>query len=188
MVYQANTKLKEIIIGFSDEYRRTAETSRNDYLKTLPAGARIPVTGKIYQSEKEEAFRDRAKEYRGKADDIFDELLSEVHEAMTKAPTTDAANTISLLSSRSNVTRGEIDHLVETYGDNYQVYRSIQDIASKNGYRIPDHYLGRQEAELGSLKHSVENVLRYETASERGDSFGALCSFLGSQVDQVVTD
>lgn len=188
MVYQANSKLKGIIDGFSKEYKVTADKSRENYMKVLPVGSRVPETGKIYQPEVEQEFNQRTLQYRAQANEILDNLLTDVHEKMTKAPTTDAANTVSLLSSRSNITRDEIDHLVETYGDNYQVYRAIQDIAHKSGYRIPDHYLGRQETELGDLKHNLDTTLRYETAAKHGDSFGAFCSFVETQVDQVVSD
>ena len=184
--YKPNTELKKIINDFKDDFTRTAESSKKEYLMTLPSGARIPNEMKIYNSEELSKFKERTAERKAKALSILDEHLTEVHEKMTAAPSPDAVATLSLLATRNNLTSGELDHLVKQYGDNYQSYRALQDIGAKNNMRIPDHNLTRQESDLNDLRSSIEKVMTYEKISS-SSSLGVY-AFIASTVDGVITD
>lgn len=180
-----NTELKKIIKDFYSDYNRTAESTKKEYLMTLPIGAKIPDESRIYDAEELERFKERASQKRAKALSIVDEHLTDVREKMTEAPSTDAVSTITLLNSRQNITENEINHLVEAYGDNYQSYKAIQDIGTKNNIRIPEHILTKQEESLNNLRHSVDSALTYETASRRSQGF---YDFLAVEVDGTIVD
>lgn len=185
MTINANTKLKEIISEFRTDFRVTADKSRNERMETMRPGEPIPDRGKVYSPELRQAFSDRAIDYKNRADEILDDHLKEVHERMTEAPSTAATNTITLLSSRDNVNENDLNHLLEQYGSNYQVHRSLQDIAKKHGIIVPDHLLTKQEQALSDLKSNLDHALTLDAAEKGSEGFYA---FLGTQVDQVVSD
>ncbi len=188
MVFNANTKLKGIIDDFRKDYNQTAERTREEFMKGLPAGARVPDQGKIYNKDQEQAFRNRAIEYKAQAEAILDDHLKEVHEKMTDAPSSEMTNTIALLSTRGNITNSDIEHLAQRNrenGNNFQVHRALQDLGAKNHVIVPDHELTQQETALNDLKHSISSALTCETAAGRSDAFYA---FLATQVDQTIVD
>lgn len=164
-------QLREIVREFMDEYSTTCTASRNEYIKGLRPGEPTPPEGKIYGSEYQKAFDDRATIYRDKVDSILGSMLDEVLKAKTKAPDSDVANTIVLLSSRDNVTEEDIREMVSAYGDNYQVYRALQDIAKKNGSILPDHPIVEKEDILSNTKRTFDNFMTYQGVSSKGNGF-----------------
>lgn len=164
-------QLRQISKEFMDEYSKSCAVSRDAYIKSLRPGESLPPEGKIYGAEYQKAFDDRASLYRDKVDIILGEKLDEVMKAKAKAPEADVANTIVLLSARDNVTEEDINDILSAYGDNYQVYRSLQDIARKNGSVLPDHPLAEREAILSDTKRTFDNFISYQGASSKGNAF-----------------
>lgn len=164
-------QLRQISKEFMDEYNIHCTTSRNAHIKNLRPGEPVPPEGKIYGAEYKNAFDERASFYRGKIDGILDSRIDEVKKAKAKAPEADVANTIVLLSTRDNVTDEDISDMVSAYGDNYQVYRSLQDIAKKSGSILPDHPLAQKETVLSDAKRTFDNFMSYEGASSYGNGF-----------------
>lgn len=164
-------QLRQISKEFMDEYNIHCTTSRNAHIKNLRPGEPVPPEGKIYGAEYQKAFDERAFFYRGKIDGILDSMIDEVKKAKAKAPEADVANTIVLLSTRDNVTDEDISDMVSAYGDNYQVYRSLQDIAKKNGSILIDHPLVEKENTLSDIKRTFDNFMTYQGVSSRGNTF-----------------
>lgn len=181
----ANTKLKSIINDFSEDFLRISEKSRRDYMNSLPAGTKIPEEGHLYTDSAKAEFLERANYHRGKADEILEAYLGYIHESMSEAPSADAVNQLTLLSSRDNITKDEIRLLAEKYGTNYQTYKAIQDVAHKHGIIIADHALVSQENAINHLKYNIDKSL--SPLSADGTSKGYY-SFLSMAVDNAIED
>lgn len=164
-------QLRQIAKEFMDEYNIHCTTSRNALIKSMRPGEPVPPEGEIYGIDYQNAFNERASLYRSKVDTILDAKLDEALKAKTKAPEADVANTIVMLSARDNVTEDDINDMVSAYGDNYQVYRSLQDIAKKNGAVLPDHPLAQKETVLLDAKRTFDNFMTYKGASTKGNAF-----------------
>lgn len=185
MTLYANTELKGIVRGFREDYKKLADMSRTEHMKTLPQGAPIPEAGKIYDPIRQQAVEEIAAKSREKADSIIDEHLQIVHDRMTKAPDPDVSSALLLMAARDNVTENELTHFCEAHGENYQAYRALQDVAHKHGYHIPDHKLDTQERLLSDLKSNVDGALTAEAAAKMGDGYYSLVE---AEVDGVISD
>ena len=160
--------LKEIIDRHYENYTKAVEASRVEYVKSLPIETTItvrPLYGSFYRQEDHEAFKETCREAQEKAMSAFDGFRSTVKEKMTEAPTEDAVNTIKLLSLRTP-TKEDLENLLDKYGDNYQVYCTIADIAKKNDVTIPKSPIARDVESLDYIENSTLEILGYHAAYE----------------------
>lgn len=131
-----NTQLKKIVKNYYDDYDATCRISREERLKELRAGDPIPPEGRLYGKYKEQ-FQNRAYDYRNQAMKIIDDELNTINNELAKAPSTEAVNSISLLALRNHSTKKDFDNLLNVYGDNYQAFTTLKDLAIQKDI-IPD--------------------------------------------------
>ena len=164
-------QLEQIFKDFVRDYAQYSSVSRDAYMRTLQPGATVPEENQIFGDMVAE-FEAKAAEYRQKADAILDAKIDEVIAEKTASPSNEAVNVITLLDARNNVTEEDIKDVLDTYGDNYQVYRSLQDIAHKIGKDFTnDHPLAEKELVLKQIKRDVDSYLTYEGIKRRGENF-----------------
>lgn len=182
---RANKELKSIISQFKDSYRIACDSSRDAYMKTLAAGAPIPKEGSLYGETFKNEFESMCSGYRDKARKIVEKKLSELREEVTKAPSTEAVNSITLLNMRNNITEAEIDDLLTRYGDNVQAWRTIVSIArDHNIYAFRDNDIDERIAAAESLERTLDKALSAQSAIGGRASDGFL-SMVELDIDKV---
>lgn len=182
---KVNKELKSIISQFKDSYQIACDSSRNAYMKTLPAGARVPKEGILYGDERRQEFESMCAGYRDKALALLNKVLSDLHDKMTEAPSTDAVNSITLLGLRENISQSEIENLLERYGDNPQAWNTIVSIARDHDIRaFSDHPIEGQISAINDLSRSLERVLSTRSASA-GHATDGFLSMVEMQIDEV---
>lgn len=184
------TQLKAITKDYADDFKRISERSREERLKTLEPGAKIPASGVLYGDRAKADFKVKADGYRTRANEIIDRELKVLNDKMTAAPSTEAVNTIQLLKMRKNLTEADINPLMERYGDNIQVYDTLRDIAAQhdiNSYRLEQNPLRAKAEKLTDLRTSINNNLRVERA-ERGYASDGFISFLNATIDDALPE
>lgn len=117
---------------FADRFHKTAESSRREAMEGLKPGDPIPPTGRIYGEANRRSFENEAAKIRSRGYALIDKAKADLQRQIAEAPKQDAVNAVAMLSHRTNVTRQEVDNLLQVYGDNYQTYQAIRDIAGKN--------------------------------------------------------
>ncbi len=185
----AKTKLKGILKEYKDEFDKRSMASRDAYIKNLRPGESIPTEGRIYNVDNHrEYFSQRCIEIRAKADAVLDGEINAIRAKKSEAPTTEAVNAITLAAARQNINKDDIDDLIRGFGNNYQSYRSIQDLAQSHHIEFfEDHPLAAQEQSLSDLKHSIDKYIGIDSA-DAGRVSGGYPSFLEMTIDSVIPD
>lgn len=179
---ETNKALTDLLNLFYDDVTVTVRSSREEYLKGLPAGSRVPESGKIYGDAFQREFKNRCASYIAKCESILNPVLDELNEKMTEAPDADAVNVIGLLNMRSHVSKEEIADLIDRYGNNPQAYAAIADIALRHEIMLDrDPHIECIEG-ISSLKRSLENAFT-PAAVERGHASEAFLSMLKMGID-----
>lgn len=117
---------------FADAFHETAERSRRKAMEGLRPGDPVPPTGKIYGEADRQKFEAKAADIRSRGYALINKAKADLERQIAEAPKPDAVNAVAMLSHRTHVTRQEVDTLLQVYGDNYQTYQAIRDIAGKN--------------------------------------------------------
>lgn len=177
-----NKELKELLNTFKDSYRTTCYASRVQYMKTLPAGSQIPKEGVIYGDAEKQQFDLDCKGFRDKAYKILSDAHSELKKEATEAPSTEAVNSLALLNMRKDITETEIEDLINRYGDNPQVWKTIRSIAGENGIRVSDHPINEQIRNIEGLMHTLNSTLSVASAS-KGHAGDGFLSMVAMQID-----
>ena len=129
-----NTTLKELKVKMDDAFSKNAEASRQEYIKSLPAGSPLPAENRIYSDDHLKAFRDEARQIYGNVCDVLRKEREKVSEAKTEAPTDEAVRAISLMKLM-DVSADDVTNMLGKYGDNYSCYRAITSIAKDAGLK-----------------------------------------------------
>lgn len=181
---KANKELKSLLSQFKDSYRMACESSRNEYIKTLSPGAPLPKEGIIYGQEKKQEFESMCVGYRDKAREIIAKHLVELKEKATAPPSSDAVNSISMLSMRKNVTSDEINDLLSRYGDNPMCWDTIVSIAKENDiHSFGKHPVKSQIEDLEGLSKTIDKTLSVQSANA-GHASDAFVSMMALEVDR----
>lgn len=155
---RVNNDLKAIFSQLQDVYNSTSIASRNEYLKTLAPGSQVPEEGLIYGDENRDEVRSIISGLYDRAIALLSEYKNKLVEEETKAPEEDVVSAISLLSMRGTTTLEEINHFLDMYGENYQAFKTIVDIATRNKIRIVEtHPLMVEIEELDNLIEVVKH-------------------------------
>lgn len=187
-IYQrqiANRDLKKIIRDYQEGYNNACAASRDAYMKTLAPGAVVPQGGRLYQQTEKDAFRSKCSGYKALANAALDGLVSSLGSAVTAAPSTEAVNSITLLSMRANAEKKDFDRLLSAYGENVQAYKTIVSIAHDRGFEYPRTH--PEEETLDGIEHlrtTLNSVLTLENA-ETGHA-GAFMSMVASEIDEAL--
>lgn len=180
-----NKELKSLLSQFKDSYKMASESSRNEYMKTLVPGAEIPKTGVIYGDNRVREFESMCDGYRGKMKSIIADVSSDLKDKETEAPSTEAVNSITLLSMRKNVTEDEIDNLLTRYGDNQQAWRTINSIAKDHNIHVfRDHENEGKLSRVNDLEANLDRALSASSAISGHASDGYL-SMIAMEIDNV---
>ncbi len=145
---------KEALSAFDSISRQ----SRAAKISALAPGSAVPPEGKIYGDDYRNKFEERAAEIRERGYAAIDKAKAEINKAIATAPTQDAAAALSVLALRSNVSQTEIDALVGQYGDNFQSFQAIRDIAYKHNLSVPANDLEQSIAALASETSAVSRL------------------------------
>lgn len=183
-----NTELKAITKEYAKDFRNICERSKEERIKSLQPGDPLPKSGVLYGDDARERFMARAAEHREKALSIVDSELAKIQDELTKAPSTDAVNTLTLLKMRNKVTSEDLRPIMEKYGDNNQVYDTLRDIAAQHNirdYAYESNPLREQAEKLNGLKSSLNNNLRIDRA-EKGYATDGFMSLLDAIIDDAL--
>ena len=154
---RVNNDLKAIFSQLQDVYNTTSVASRNEYLKTLAPGSQVPEEGLIYGDENKDEVRSMISGLYDRALEILNTYKEKLVEEETAAPEENVVSAISLLSMRETTTLEEINHFLDMYGENYQAFKTIVDIANRHKIRIVEtHPLVIELEELDNLIDAVK--------------------------------
>ena len=185
-----NKELKAITSAYAKDFKNICERSREERLKSLQPGDPMPREGVLYGDDARERFMTRAAAHRAKALSIVDGELAKLKDEMTKAPSTDAVNTLTLLKMRNKITPEDLRPIMERYGDNNQVYDTLRDIAAQHeirDYAFESNPLRVKAEKLNGLKSSLNNNLRIDRA-EKGYANDGFMSFLDAVIDDALPE
>lgn len=181
--------LKKILDDFTDDFTRTAEDSRKEYLQTLGPGAVVPGNGRIYDAQRRGEFMERTSRRAADAHAAISRRVDEVKRLMTDPPSTDAVNTITMLANRDNLTLQDLEFAAERYGKNYQAYKTLASIGAKKQVRgLGNHPLDDELSALGAMDKSMARTLSLTEAESRGDSLRSVMSWTKLCVDALPND
>ena len=184
------SELKAITKGYADDYKAICEASREECIKSLKPGSRMPATGVLHGEEARAKFRAKADSHRKEAVRIIDNELRILDNKMSAAPSTEAVNSLQVLKMRKKVTANEIESLMMRYGDNSLVHDALCDIAADHDirtYAVADNPVRVKAEKLNDLKQNITTSLRLEQA-ERGHATDGFISFLDAAIDDAIPD
>lgn len=180
---KANEELKKIMNEYRDTYRVMCDASRDRLMKSAAPGSKVPESGKLYGEDMTAEFSARCQDYRSRVRAITGARAADLKRKLTEAPSSEALGAVTLLSMRKDVTREEIEDLLERYGDNPQAYKTITSIAKD--HEMHGFYPHPAETELRAvedLEHSMTKIFSaYE--AERGRASDGYLSLIGMSID-----
>ena len=182
---KANKNLKSIIQSYKDSYRSLCQSSRTEYLESLPAYSKVPEGERLYTDAARNEFAQRCHGYRHDVEEIINNVLSDLKDEATKAPDADAVNVVSLLKMRDKVSGAELDDLLTRYGkDNPQIWAALKDIGTANGiHTIPDHPVNQAIEDVERLGDSLYRALTCPVSSFASATPDGLFSFIEENID-----
>lgn len=160
-------KLKSIVSSHFSAYNHAVEDSRAEYLRTFPVGSSpriIPLYGSFYTQAAYDGFKRDCENATAQAREVFENIRKDITADVVKAPSTDAVNMLTLLKMRTP-TAQECYDLLEKYGDNVQVYRTLKDIAYQHKIYLPEHPAIREAEAVESAERSTLSMLSMKHAN-----------------------
>ena len=184
-----NKRLKELLVTYSDAFTRACEESRKEALEKLVPGvpAPVPQKGIIHGAAYKERFGEECRKIRSEAIDILNAEADRIDKEKAVAPSEEAVRSISLFKMRGDksIKTEDVDRLLDTYGGNYQAFKTITSIAHEKGIRTGRvHPLEGKDEVIGNLIHTFSYEINPWSA-ERGHASAGFCSMLGASIDEV---
>ena len=179
-----NKELKQIAEQYRDTYENARRISEENYKKTLAPGQIFHARQGFYDESSKASFANECERFRVKAHSLLDSVTIELIDETTKAPSTEAVNAISLLTSRKDVSADELDLFMTKYGQDCPLaYASLKEIAENHGYRdFIEHPLKEQAENVQILANSIDRTFD-EYRGETGNVIAAVAGFCAN-VDQ----
>ena len=140
------------------------EKNRREYLASLGPGAQIPSYIKL-SPENSERMNNALNTLKQGVTEIITSCIDTVAKSITAAPSTEALNTIQMLALRKNVTVDDIYSLIDKYGDNVQVHKTIRDIAEQHNIYINKSNEEEQYENLVNLQGVFDRMSLYKVDS-----------------------
>lgn len=125
-------ELLELLNSTKEEYDRCCEASRNDVMRGLKPYEQAPVTGKLHTDAARARVEETARTARQKAVELLNGEIEKAQLAIAAAPSTDALNTVSLLSITKSKDVRDYEAAYKAYGSNPQVANALGKIARDN--------------------------------------------------------
>ena len=179
-------KIKGLLDAYTKKYEAITSKAREEYIKTLKPNQMIPETipFHFYEGEWEKVVA----ETRTQITDIINIEREEIAQKLTDAPSSEAVNTLMLLGMRKNITEGDINNLMERYGNNPQVYQAINDIAQDHNINIyKKHPIVEHSEKLEILADNINHLSKFDVQTYNGMPYG-LISMYKKSVDEVFED
>lgn len=175
-------EITELNKEFADRFHKAAESSRREAMEGLKPGDPVPATGRIYGEANRRFFEQEAGKIRSRGYDVIERAKAELQKQITEAPRQDAVNAVAMLAHRTNVTRPEVENLLEVYGDNYQTYQAIKDIAAKHEIYVDASGLEKNFSAIDSEARAVSNwtLTQAENGNAASDSAIAFRGWLNN--------
>lgn len=174
-------KLKENYQALAKEYQKEVNSSFQKRVNNMQPGQAVPE--KKLTDMESKAFRMRVRAYRQRAESIIADAKAQIIADVTKAPSMDAVNYISLLSKREHISPVEVEFAAQTYGQNYAAYAVISEIATANKiYHLGSH----PTLEAMSAVQICEDSNKYytlETLSNTNHSLDMTVNLYAADVD-----
>lgn len=149
-----NEKLKKEFRRYSDEYSRLSKLAKDEYVKTLKPGARVPEKVEL-SGEYRNRFEDLVTEIKSNVSGILKPIKKELEDSISEAPSQEALNTIMLLGTRKNINKEELNQIVNRYGDNVQAYNAIKDIAKEHDVYLGNHQVNEDLDYIESINNAA---------------------------------
>ena len=165
-----NKELKAIASRFEDDFRVSRQASEDAYKKNMKPGQVFHSRPGFYSDEDSKRFAESSEKYKAEAHQLLDEVALTVQDQITRAPSTDAVNSIMLLSNRKDVSSDEIDMLMNKYGkDCPQAYKALREIAESHGYYdFVEDPVSRQAENIMILANSIDRSFDASKAASSG--------------------
>ena len=178
-------KLKENYTAFAKEYEVELEASYSKKVRATQPGQAAP--GRGFTDLEAAAFRKRAEAYKQRAEAIISNVKDQIRADVTAAPSTEAANYISMLSRRKHVSPSEIQFAAEVYGKNFSSYSALQEIAAKNKIYIEDHPTRGALEDVQAFEHN-NSYYTLETISSPDRSPAVTARLYAAGIDGFVLE
>lgn len=154
-----NKELKGLMEDYKRSFEQLRQASEDRYKTTLQPGQTFRARQGFYDDESKAKFVTICSDLKEKAHALVDGVAQQIMDENTKAPSTEAANVVTLLAARQNVSADEIDQLMTKYGiDCPMVYRALYEKASSLGYH---------DFKQHPIVEAAENVERMNRAISR---------------------
>lgn len=177
-------KLKENFTAFAKEYEAELEASYSKKVRATQPGQAAP--GRGFTDLEAAAFR-RGQRPRQRAEAIISNVKDQIRADVTAAPSTEAANYISMLSGRKHVSPSEIQFAAEVYGKNFSSYSALQEIAAKNKIYIEDHPTRGALEDVQAFEHN-NSYYTLETISSPDRSPALTAQLYAAGIDGLVLE
>ena len=164
-----NKELKGIIEEYKRSYQILQQKSEAKYKTTLKPGEVFLPRDGFYFEEYRREFQDICSKLSARAHELVDSAAISLAEQNTKAPSTEAANVVTLMNSRKSVSADEIDQLMTRYGhDCPMVYNALLEKAQSLGYHdFKPHPIAEEADNVNALISAIDKTFTAQSA-ERG--------------------
>ena len=184
--------LKKAMHDFADSYRNHKANEMRKAQERVKPGEKLSAAlgdGVFFDVAEKAAFTEEAAVFAQRARDAVAAMRTKVNAEKAAAPGADAAAVIAVMQGRSNVTREEIDAMIETYGSNYLVYNALRDVANKNGFKhlYDESILDVFTKDVEGLERSVNKTFNVHSA-ESGHASPGFVAVFDMTVDNAFTE
>ena len=184
--------LKRVMHDFAESYKIHKENEMRKAQARLKPGEKLPAAldgGIFYDVEEKTAFAGEVLELVRKAREAVAAMRSKVNAEKAVAPSAEAAAVVSVMQNRGNVSKDELDAMIETYGSNYLFYNAMRDVADKNGYKhlYPESVLDDFTRDVDALEQTVNKTFTVHSA-ETGHASPAYAAFFEMSIDNALQE
>lgn len=138
MSQKKKNAIKEINAAITecvDYYGWCAESSYRETLPTLKPGETAPEGGKIHGEKYQGLYNGKVYNAMDRANKALESWRESINHTLTDAPSEEALRAVQAfqLRNKERLTKeaygAEIQRLIDRYGDNYQIYEALLDMA-----------------------------------------------------------
>ena len=182
----ANYELKVILDKYAQDYKNTAEASRNAFMQSAKGGYMIPAPGHIYGNDYKAQFEQRCRGYRAEAEKILDGVIEDTRAKATEAPSDEAVRVVQMLQLREELNADEVYNLLSVYGSNAQAYKAIASVAASKDVYVMPCPIDEELKDLEALKRDTAKTLTLANGENGHAEDGFLSFFKSASIDAVL--
>ena len=182
----ANYELKVILDKYAQDYKNTAEASRNAFMQSAKGGDMIPAPGHIYGNDYKAQFEQRCRGYQAEAEKILDGVIEDTRAKATEAPSDEAVRVVQMLQLREELNADEVYNLLSVYGSNAQAYKAIASVAASKDVYVMPCPIDEELKDLEALKRDTAKTLTLANGENGHAEDGFLSFFKSASIDAVL--